>query len=265
MARMQSARPSTSKMRDCSASTRSVLDAQRLIARGRRLGDHAGAIDLAQRLPHGYRVVPAVGEIEGLIDQRKIRHDVVDDGVLEHGPVLPRRIVGMTAPDRAAGARFECHQHRAAPSLDQCRAQRLPRGACAIGAWCAPAGSFCRMPSIRRTDSSASSKRTATRAATSPSWRARLDGLKLAVRLAGQIAAKIQRLAARPAGESGQAQSCGERRSDHAGAHETVAQSGVLVVDRTQRRRLHGDHLSRLGQQLRGRRSTDPRACPPAR
>ena len=31
----------------------------------------------------------AVGEIEGLIDEREIRDDVADDGVLEDWPVLP--------------------------------------------------------------------------------------------------------------------------------------------------------------------------------
>ena len=34
-------------------------------------------------------VLSAVGQVEGFVDQRKIRHDVAEDGVLEQRPVLP--------------------------------------------------------------------------------------------------------------------------------------------------------------------------------
>src|SRR5215218_3541258 len=47
------------------------------------------------------QIVSAVRKIERLIDQRKIRNDVADNRVLERGPVLPRRIVRMTAADAA--------------------------------------------------------------------------------------------------------------------------------------------------------------------
>ena len=48
MALMQSARPSTSRMRDC----KRLGDAQSIVARRRRLGDDPGAGDLAQCFPH---------------------------------------------------------------------------------------------------------------------------------------------------------------------------------------------------------------------
>ena len=85
-----------------SASTRS---ASSLV--GRRLGADAGAGDLPDDLPHrlgpvdlhGSQVVPRVAEVEGLVDQREVGNDVADHRVLEHRPVLPRRVVAVAAPD----------------------------------------------------------------------------------------------------------------------------------------------------------------------
>ena len=49
----------------------------------------------------------------------KVRDDVVDDGVLEHRPVLPGRIVRMTSPDFPGISGFKCDKNRSAPSLDE--------------------------------------------------------------------------------------------------------------------------------------------------
>ena len=69
----------------------------------RRLGADAGARDLSDDLPLSLEVVSRVAEVEGFVDQRKVRHDVADHRVFEHRPVLPRRIVAMAA--RNAGHR----------------------------------------------------------------------------------------------------------------------------------------------------------------
>ena len=234
--------------------------------RRRRLGDDSDTSDLPQCFQHGLKIVAAVGQIERFIDQRKIRHDVVDDGMLDHRPVLPRRIVRMTSPDHAAAACFECDQHRAAPALDHSRARRRRR------AELQSRGDAIR-PAVRAaaaaSDGSirpASSKRTATRAATSPSVRTLLGGRKFAIGIARQIAAQVERLAARTSGKSGQTQFRGESRRDDAGADEPVAQSRVFVVDRAQcprpRRAIDPEVSS---QQEPRQRMTGRRAYRPAR
>ena len=98
-----------------------VANAQALIRLRRLFGDDSDRCNLAQRFQHSgeLQIMAAVGEIEGLIDEREIRDDVADDGVLEHGPVLPRRIVRVTAADRARCSRFERDEHRTAPAFDQ--------------------------------------------------------------------------------------------------------------------------------------------------
>src|SRR5438270_1922306 len=68
------------------------------------------------------QIVSAVGQIEGFIDQGKIRHDVVDDGMLDQRPVLPGWIVWMTASNHAVVSRLERKEYRAAPALEQARA-----------------------------------------------------------------------------------------------------------------------------------------------
>src|ERR1700694_2579318 len=65
------------------------------------------------------QIVTAVGEVEGLVDQWEVRDDVVDDGVLEHRPVLPGWIVRVAAANAALGSRFDGDEHRPAPALDQ--------------------------------------------------------------------------------------------------------------------------------------------------
>src|SRR6185295_7369968 len=61
----------------------------------------------------------AVGEVEGFVDQREVRDNVVDDGMLEHRPVVPRRVVWVTAADRPMWTGFECDTHRPTPALNQ--------------------------------------------------------------------------------------------------------------------------------------------------
>ena len=93
----------------------------------------------------------AVREIEGLIDEREIRDDVADDGVLEHRPVLPRGIMRMTAPNRSRRARFERDEHRPAPALDQSHAHARRRRASAPEQDAVPAGSASSMRCIETT------------------------------------------------------------------------------------------------------------------
>src|SRR5215469_2466479 len=120
---MQRARPRT--VRICSSS------ALRMRNRGSACGE--GSLTkpteailrsvLSIRRPY-LKVCPAVGQIERLVDEREIGNDVAEDGVLDRRPVLPRRIMRMTAPDRSAGACFQRDEYRAAPSLDESHAKR---------------------------------------------------------------------------------------------------------------------------------------------
>src|SRR5487761_494697 len=57
------------------------------------------------------QVSPAVGEIEGLVDEREVGDDVAEDCVLERRPVLPGGIVRMAAADRAVRSRLERDEH----------------------------------------------------------------------------------------------------------------------------------------------------------
>src|ERR1700739_4896848 len=63
-------------------------------------------------------VLSAVGQVEGFVDEWKIRHDVAQDGVFEQWPVLPGWIVCVAAPDNAVRARFQRDHHRTSPALD---------------------------------------------------------------------------------------------------------------------------------------------------
>ena len=68
-------------------------------------------------------VVSAIRQIEGLIDQWKIRHNVAENGVFEEGPILPRRIVRVATTDGSVWATFECDYNRSAPALDQAKSK----------------------------------------------------------------------------------------------------------------------------------------------
>ena len=62
--------------------------------------------------------MPLIAEIEGLVDQRKVRDDVADHRMLQHGPVLPGRVVAMATCDAAVGTDVEGNQDLAAPTFD---------------------------------------------------------------------------------------------------------------------------------------------------
>src|SRR5688572_17730966 len=62
-----------------------VSDAQRIVGCRLRLGGNSCTTDCMKRLEHELEIVATIGKIERLIDQRKIRHDVSNDRVFEHG------------------------------------------------------------------------------------------------------------------------------------------------------------------------------------
>src|SRR6266702_6601739 len=98
-----------------------VAKAQGFIRLWRRLGDNADRYNLTECFQHGgaLQVMATVGKVEGLVDEREVRDDVADDGMLEHGPVLPGGIVRVTAADCPGGAGFERDPHWPAPAFDQ--------------------------------------------------------------------------------------------------------------------------------------------------
>src|SRR5512139_2612294 len=113
---MQSARPSTSRMpRSRASRTRRSSSA----AGGNSVTRPVRAILYSVFSMARSEVVTAVRQVERLVDQREIRNDVADDGVLECRPVVPRRILRVAAVDRAVRAGLEAHDDRAAPAFDQ--------------------------------------------------------------------------------------------------------------------------------------------------
>ena len=44
--------------------------------------------------------------------------------MLENGPVLPRRVMGMAAADRSVQACFECDEHGTAPAFDHSHSEK---------------------------------------------------------------------------------------------------------------------------------------------
>ena len=126
--------------------------ARRRVGR-RRLGGDAGARDLPEDLPH-QQVVPRVAEVERLVDQREVRNDVADHRMLEHRPVLPRRIVAVAAADarRRASSSSATRTSPRQPST-----QPAPSAACAgrrsSRAHAARAAAPAQSARIRRSDS----------------------------------------------------------------------------------------------------------------
>jgi hypothetical protein len=123
------------------------------------------------------QILPRITQVERLVDERKVGHDVVHDRVFQHRPVLPRRVVQVAAQNAAARSvpgHLQRHKNFAAPAFDPAGTQAGCWGR--VNSLCsAPTGSSRKMPRIRRKLSYTSSKRTATRAATSPlrpAWRA---------------------------------------------------------------------------------------------
>ena len=141
----------------------------------------------------------------------------------------------MTAADRPGGPGFERDEHRPAPALDQACAERpfgghtqWARRAARRQAPRECAGRDERIPAT-------SSKRTATRAATSPSLRTDLHRRQLGIRLAWQIGAQIERLAACAACESGESETLGKLGADGTRAVKPITHPLVLVIDCAQR------------------------------
>src|SRR4051794_22035308 len=58
---------------------------------------------------------------------------------------------------------------------------------------------------------------------------------QLCIRFTWQIAAKIERLAARATGKSGEPETSGQFRSYHAGAVKSIADTLMLLIDHAQR------------------------------
>src|SRR5215469_18226453 len=117
-ARMQSARPRTARMRACSAS-RSRSDSA--VGGGGSVAIPTTAIwrKVFSIFSSRLEIVAAVGQVERLIDEREIGHDVAENGVLECRPVLPGGIVGMTAADAATLTSLQRYEHRTPPAFDE--------------------------------------------------------------------------------------------------------------------------------------------------
>src|SRR5205814_4044923 len=73
-------------------------------------------------------VVSAIGQVEGFVDQRKVRHDVAEHRALEQRPVLPRWIVRVHAMRPPLRAHLEGDEDIAAPAFDPAAAARPGRG-----------------------------------------------------------------------------------------------------------------------------------------
>ncbi len=117
-------------------------------------------------------VLSAVGQVEGFVDQRKVGHDVAEDRVFEQRPVLPRRIVRMAAADGSLRPGFESDQPQARAILRSRRFQARFGSAGGTLVRTGPSDGPSSSTRHRRRDSTISSNRTCTRAATSP------DGLR---------------------------------------------------------------------------------------
>src|SRR6185503_16975118 len=66
----------------------------------------------------GSKIMTRIRQVERLVDEREIGNDIADHRVLQHRPVVPRRIVGMAAAHAAARAALDRDENLAAPALD---------------------------------------------------------------------------------------------------------------------------------------------------
>src|SRR5579864_1424612 len=147
--------------------------------------------------------------------------------MLEHGPVLPRRIVRVAAMNRPGGACFERDADRAAPSFDQTEAHeaggRLPqlravraRGQ-AVEELLEQAAGLLELIETHR-----DARRDIALAPTA------FDRGELGIRCARQVDAQVEGLAARAPRQTRQTELRGEFGGDGAGSRKTVAQPLVL-------------------------------------
>jgi hypothetical protein len=114
----------------------------------------------------------------------------------------------------------------------------------------APAGSSAHSVRTRRSDSKISSKRSVTRAATSPLRWVAICNRELVVGRPGLVAAQVGRLPARAPCQPREAELSGELRRDAAGGDETILQSGVFVVDGTQLAHFGFDRVALAGDRF---------------
>src|SRR6185437_2366586 len=222
---MHNARPSTLRMFACR------------VSRSRKESSAAGGGSVTMPMEMIWRrvfsmglsqVVAAVGEIEGLVDERKVRNDVADDRVFHCRPGLPRRVVGMTATDGASSSRLESHHHGAAPPFDQADSQ----------------GSLGGRSDIREVGSRRHHSDDAQDEHAGFLQLIEADGdacpdiafgatafarRELPVRLAGEIHAQIECLAAGATSKPDETQSRRELRGNRAGAVEAVPEAFVLI------------------------------------
>ena len=258
--RMHSARPSTLRISSCSA----------LCARAaRRRLDGAGSVTtpiepiLFSVFHMSLQIVPAVGQVERLVDQRKVRNDVADDRVLEHGPVLPRRIVRMAARDAAVARRRAARPCTGPRQPSTSPMPSAPAGGAATSARRSPAG---KLRDDRRPPAVATPR--ARRSARRRAPRRRPRRAAACARRAPRTARTADRRAGRSPGRSRGRRGRSARAASRARASpcpasdEPVAHAGVLVVDRAHQRRLraaiaraHGRARSRsVVRQRRARR-----------
>ena len=160
--------PACAGLPACRRATTTAL----VVGRGRGLGPDAGRGDLAEHIQHGVTRgrVAAVGEVERLVDQREVGNDVADHRVLEHRPVLPRRIVRMAAADRRRRARI-----RARPARDRASPRRSP-GPCRNAGGSATGARCRRREARRRSRGRGAATRAARRSAPRPAPRRRRLG-----------------------------------------------------------------------------------------
>src|SRR6185437_2790390 len=227
-------------------------DSQRVVRGWWRLRDNPNGGDLAQRFQHGcgLQIMAAVGKVEGFIDQWKIRHDVAENRMFQHGPVLPGRIMWMTATNHAAGIDLERHEDRTAPALDESDAERVGCGPADLDAMRLAGQPF----------EYELHELTGLHQFIEPHGNARCHIAFLAhhftgdegvVRRPREIDSCIEGLSARAAGKSNEPETSGELRAHLASAHEAVADAGVLVIDALQMERLCRESSHMVGQRPR--------------
>ena len=144
--------------------------AQALLDLAQRWTRAAGPRSRCARSASGWctwlEVVSAVAQVEGLVDQRKVRDDVAEHCALERRPVLPRRSWAWTrcrVPSSPASRAMNTSPRQ--PSIQP--QPRVPAWGAFQAAWMPPGGRRSTSSSTSRIDHS-SSKRTVNRAATSP-------------------------------------------------------------------------------------------------
>src|SRR6185437_2904520 len=202
----------------------------------------------------------AVGQIERLVDEREVGNDVTEDGVLDCRPVLPRRIMRMTAADRSAGTCFQGDEYRAAPSLDESNAKRTGFGHTRCrhvrAGW--QCGQHQPHEPARLRELVESDRNARGHVALGPND---LGRRQFIVGPARQIDARIEPLATRSSREPQHAEARGERRRQYARCGEAIAKPRMIVEDGP--KLLHFSH-DRSNARRERRRGLPGEVCPSA-